>query len=193
MTAVILFWWLALGQTPADRHIEEAPAAGEYPLIFELKRGFTTPDGRTSVVGYVDDPNWENGRSVLVKLDEPWANRSTSSITLNTSDIQDAIPEVEDEWRARHLAGWESAGYVNVGTGETFYFVLRTEAERAREARELVAAQSPGLDALPAEVVAEADSDAMVAAQSPGWVKHFVVSAIGLVLAAVVLKTLVLQ
>lgn len=191
MPAVLLLWWVALGQTPADSHIEPVPPPGERPLIFEMKQGFTTRDGRTRVVGYVDNPNWASARSVLIKLDEPWSERA--QITVNTAEILGAIPEEEGEWRTRHLAGWESAGYVNVGTGETLYFVPSTEAERARTAQALVAKQAADMSAIPADPVATSDNSAPPAGDGPGWTKHIAVTLLGLVLAAIVIKTLVLQ
>lgn len=193
MPVVILLWGLTLGQTPAGSHVEEVPAPQDRPLIFELKPGVTTQDNRTTVVGFVDNPNWESARVVRIELDEPWnLNRSRSSVTLNREDIQGVLPEQEDEWRDRHLAGWASAGYVNVGTGDTFYFVRETEAERARRAQELVQAQQPAVSAIPAETAAAKELPAQ-GDTSTGWAKHIIVAAVGLVLAAVVLKTLVLQ
>ena len=194
MSAVILLWWFALGQTPPGSHVEVVPEPGELPLIFELVPGATTRDGRTTVVGYVDDPNWESARVVHVELDEPWNTGRSRSLILNRADIRDpALPEQANEWRARHLEGWASAGYVNVGKGDTFYFVREAEAERARRAHELDHAREPAAGAIQAEAVAAADENAAPGETAAGWAKHIVIVVLGLVLAALVLKTLVLQ
>ncbi|MEX2015776.1 MAG: hypothetical protein WD873_03995, partial [Candidatus Hydrogenedentales bacterium] len=134
-----------------------------------------------------------NAGRVLIELDQPWVMGRTPPVPVESADIASEIPEEEDEWRERHLAGWEAAGYVNVGTGETFYFVPRAEADKARQAQELVAAQEPSVDAIPAQSLEAVDQGASAPRGIAAWAKHLVVATVGLLLAAIVLKTLVLQ